>query len=239
LIHNLYLRVAVKSADTYSNWLIQLGDFERSLVIGYWSLLICQGVIAMKRVCVFCGSNKGLHPAYKDAAWETGQALAHRGIGLVYGGGNAGLMGVVADAVLAAGGEVIGVIPEALVAKEIAHTGLTDLRVVRSMHERKALMADLSDAFVALPGGVGTLEEFCEVLTWSQLGLHQKPCALLNVKGYYDHLIAMFDLAVAEQFMRPENRTLVLEAQEPVRLLDLLASYKPVFVEKWIGRAQT
>jgi uncharacterized protein (TIGR00730 family) len=193
----------------------------------------------MKRVCVFCGSNKGLRPAYKDAAWEIGQALARRGIGLVYGGGNVGLMGVVADAALAVGGEVVGVIPEALVAKEIAHIGLTDLRVVRSMHERKALMAELSDAFVALPGGVGTWEEFCEVLTWRQLGLHQKPCGLLNVEGYYDQLIALFDRAITEQFIRPENRSLILEAEEPEYLLDLLAQYKPVFVEKWIGRDET
>ncbi len=193
----------------------------------------------MKRVCVFCGSNQGLRPAYKEAAWNMGQALALKGVGLVYGGGNVGLMGVVADATLAAGGEVIGVIPEALVAKEIGHTGLTDLRVVRSMHERKALMAELSDAFVALPGGCGTLEEFCEVLTWTQLGLHRKPCGLLNVEGYYDHLITFFDHAIAEQFIRPEHRSLVLQEQEPIRLLKLLAESKPLLIDKWINRSET
>ncbi len=193
----------------------------------------------MKRVCVFCGSNQGLRPAYKEAAWHMGQALALQGVGLVYGGGNVGLMGVVADATLAAGGEVIGVIPEALVAKEIGHTGLTDLRVVRSMHERKALMAELSDAFVALPGGCGTLEEFCEVLTWTQLGLHRKPCGLLNVEGYYDHLITFFDHAIAEQFIRPEHRSLVLQEQEPMRLLKLLAESKPLLIDKWINRNET
>ncbi len=193
----------------------------------------------MKRVCVFCGSNQGLRPAYKEAAWNMGQALALQGVGLVYGGGNVGLMGVVADATLAAGGEVIGVIPEALVAKEIGHTGLTDLRVVRSMHERKALMAELSDAFVALPGGCGTLEEFCEVLTWTQLGLHRKPCGLLNVEGYYDHLITFFDHAIAEQFIRPEHRSLVLQEQEPMRLLKLLAESKPLLIDKWINRNET
>jgi uncharacterized protein (TIGR00730 family) len=193
----------------------------------------------MKWVCVFCGSSKGLRPAYKEAARKMGEALAQRGIGLVYGGGNVGLMGVVADAALTAGGEVIGVIPEVLVAKEIAHTSLTELRVVHSMHERKALMAELSDAFIALPGGVGTLEEFCEVLTWAQLGLHQKPCGLLNIEGYYDCLTAFFDRAVAEEFIRPQHRSLVLEEQEPQRLLDSLAKYKPVQIDKWIDRDQT
>ncbi len=168
-----------------------------------------------------------------------GEALALRGIALVYGGGNVGLMGIVADAALAAGGEVIGVIPKALVAKELAHTGLTDLRVVGSMHERKALMAELSDAFVALPGGYGTFEEFCEVLTWAQLGLHRKPCGLLNVEGYYDHLIALFDHALGEEFLRPQHRSLVLEEQEPMLLLDRLAGYQPLLVDKWIDRGET
>ncbi|HEY9743191.1 MAG TPA: TIGR00730 family Rossman fold protein [Coleofasciculaceae cyanobacterium] len=193
----------------------------------------------MKSVCIFCGSNKGLRPAYAEAAQQMGEALALRGIGLVYGGGNVGLMGIVADAALAAGGEVIGVIPKALVAKELAHTGLTDLRVVGSMHERKALMAELSDAFVALPGGYGTFEEFCEVLTWAQLGLHRKPCGLLNVEGYYDHLIALFDHALGEEFLRPQHHSLVLEEQEPMRLLDKLAGYQPVLVDKWIDRGET
>lgn len=168
-----------------------------------------------------------------------GEALALRGISLVYGGGNVGLMGIVADAALAAGGEVIGVIPKALVDKEIAHRGLTDLRVVGSMHERKALMAELSDAFVALPGGYGTFEEFCEVLTWAQLGIHQKPCGLLNIEGYYDRLIAFFDHAVGEAFLRPQHRSLVLKEQEPMLLLDILAGYQPLLIDKWIGRNET
>ncbi len=190
----------------------------------------------MKYVCVFCGSSMGLRPAYKLAAQAMGETLAGRGIGLVYGGGNVGLMGVVADATLAAGGEVIGVIPEFLVAKEIAHTGLTKLHVVSSMHERKALMAGLSDAFVALPGGYGTLEEFCEILTWSQLGLHHKPQGLLNIEGYYQPLLRLFDQAVTEQFLKPELRSLVLEAPDPEQLLDLMANYRPQTVDKWIKR---
>ncbi len=176
----------------------------------------------------------GLKPTYQLAAQAMGKVLAQQGIELVYGGGNVGLMGEIADAVLAAGGKVTGVMPKSLVAKEIAHTGLTKLHIVKSMHERKALMSDLSDAFVALPGGYGTLDEFCEMLTWTQLGLQQKPCGLLNVDGYYDNLIAMFDRAVSEQFLRQENRQLVLEERDPVRLLDLLANYQPIVVQKWI-----
>jgi uncharacterized protein (TIGR00730 family) len=167
-----------------------------------------------------------------------GKALARRGIGLVTGGGCVGLMGVVADAALADGGEVIGVIPEALVAWEVAHQGLTELRVVDSRHERKAAMADLSDAFAALPGGFGTLEEFCEVLTWSQLGLHAKPCGLVNVAGYYDPLLGMLDHAVAERFLRPEHRALVLAAPQPEPLLDQLAAFRPPLLEKWIDREE-
>nr|WP_268748916.1 TIGR00730 family Rossman fold protein [Aliterella atlantica] len=188
----------------------------------------------LKSVCVFCGSSMGLKPTYQLAAQAMGKVLAQQGIELVYGGGNVGLMGEIADAVLAAGGKVTGVMPKSLVAKEIAHTGLTKLHIVKSMHERKALMSDLSDAFVALPGGYGTLDEFCEMLTWTQLGLQQKPCGLLNVDGYYDNLIAMFDRAVSEQFLRQENRQLVLEERDPVRLLDLLANYQPIVVQKWI-----
>jgi hypothetical protein len=193
----------------------------------------------MKRLCVFCGSSQGVRSAYKEAATALGEALAKREIGLVYGGGNVGLMGIVADTALAAGGEVIGVIPKALVAKEIAHTNLTDLRIVDSMHDRKALMAELSDGFVMLPGGFGTFEEFCEVLTWAQLGLHQKPCGLLNIEGYYDHLIALFNHAVAEQFIRPQHRSIVLEEQEPMRLLDRLAGYEPLLIDKWIKSDET
>jgi uncharacterized protein (TIGR00730 family) len=162
-----------------------------------------------------------------------------RGIGLVYGGGRVGLMGAIADAVLEEGGEVTGVIPFALDAREVAHRGLTELRVVSSMHERKAMMADLSDAFVALPGGYGTFEEFCEVLTWSQLGLHPKPCGLLNVENYYGRLLSLFDHAVAERFVRPEHRALVLEAEDPEALLDALEAFRPPALEKWLDREET
>jgi len=165
--------------------------------------------------------------------------LARRGIGLVYGGGNVGLMGILAESTLSAGGEVIGVIPEALVGWEVAHTGLTELRVVGSMHERKALMAELSDAFIALPGGFGTFEEFCEVITWAQLGIHRKPCGLLNVAGYYDPLIELFDRGVSERFIPDGNRDLVLKAIDPEDLLDRLAEYNPPFVKKWIDLDET
>lgn len=162
--------------------------------------------------------------------------FVRRGIGLVYGGGNVGLMGVLADAMLARAGEVIGVIPEHLVAREIGHRGLTKLHIVHSMHERKALMADLSDAFIALPGGFGTFEEFCEVLTWTQLGLQTKPCGILNVLGYYSQLLAMFDHAVEESFVRPQNRALVLARDAVPDLLQALEEWRPVQVEKWLDR---
>jgi hypothetical protein len=152
----------------------------------------------------------------------------------VYGGGNVGLMGELADAALAAGGEVIGVIPEALVAWEVAHAGLTELRVVGSMHERKAVMAELADGFLSLPGGYGTFEEFCEILTWAQLGLHAKPCGLLNVEGYFNALLALFDHSVRERFVRPEHRAMVLEERDPARLLDRMAAYRAPVREKWI-----
>jgi uncharacterized protein (TIGR00730 family) len=188
----------------------------------------------MRRICVFCGSSAGARPEYAGAARTLGALLAERGIGLVYGGGRVGLMGVVADAVLEAGGEAVGVIPEALVRREVGHAGLTELHVVASMHERKARMADLADAFVALPGGFGTFEEFCEVLTWSQLGIHPKPCGLLNVAGYYAPLLAMFDHAASEAFVRPQHRALVLEESAPARLLDRLAAFVPPVTEPWI-----
>jgi uncharacterized protein (TIGR00730 family) len=191
----------------------------------------------MRRICVFTGSNSGARAAYADAARELGTLLASRGIGLVYGGGRVGLMGTVADAVLAAGGEAIGVIPEALVAKEVAHTSLTRLHVVGSMHERKALMADLADAFLAMPGGWGTLEEFFEVITWAQLGLHRKPCGLLNVEGYFDGLLAFLDHAIGERFVRSENAALLTVAATPGELLDRLGSATPPPVEKWLDRA--
>ena len=193
----------------------------------------------MRRVCVFCGSSQGARACYADAARALGTVLARRQIGLVYGGGRVGLMGVLADTVLAAGGEVVGVIPEAMVPKELAHEGLTVLHIVGSMHERKACMAELADAFVALPGGYGTFEEFCEIVTWAQLGLHRKPCGLLNVDGYYDRLLALFDHAVAEQFVRPAHRSLVLEERDPERLLLRLAAYRAPALEQWIGREET
>lgn len=168
-----------------------------------------------------------------------GVVLSRRGIGLVYGGGSVGLMRVVADTVIKEGCEVIGVIPEALAIKEVAHQGLKDLRIVGSMHERKALMAELSDAFIALPGGYGTLEEFCEVLTWAQLGLHRKPCGILNVKGFYDPLLSFLDHAVSEGFVREVHRSLILVEQDPERLLDKLIDYQPPALDKWIDRDET
>jgi uncharacterized protein (TIGR00730 family) len=193
----------------------------------------------MKRVAVFAGSNPGSQVEYCAAARELGQALVRRQIGLVYGGARVGLMGAMADAVLAARGDVTGVIPEALVAKEVAHTGLSDLRVVASMHERKAVMADLADGFIALPGGWGTLEELFEVLTWGQLGLHQKPCGLLNVRGFFDGLLSFIDHSIDERFVRRENRSMVLVANSPDTLLEQLEQYVPPVVEKWIDRAST
>jgi uncharacterized protein (TIGR00730 family) len=190
------------------------------------------------RICVFCGSNSGINPAYRNAAVVMGQLLAGHGIELVYGGGNIGLMGILADAALQAHGRVIGVIPESLLAKEVGHSGLTELRIVKSMHERKALMADLSDAFIAMPGGFGTFEEFCEVVTWSQLGIHAKPCGLLNVEGYYDPLLELFEHAVGEGFLREENRRLVLEAREPARLLGKMERFRSPSVAKWIDKSQ-
>jgi uncharacterized protein (TIGR00730 family) len=190
----------------------------------------------MKRICVFCGSSQGSRPEYRSAAEEIGVELVRRNIGLVYGGGKVGLMGIIADAVLRAGGEAVGVIPENLMTREVGHKGLTKLHVVHSMHERKALMADLSDAFIAMPGGFGTLEEFCEVVTWTQLGLHVKPCGILNVMGFYTPLLAMFDHAVEERFLKPENRRLVLARDSAAELLRALEDWRPVRVEKWLDR---
>ena len=189
------------------------------------------------RICVFCGSSCGARPAYEAAAKQVGELLAVRGIGVVFGGGCIGLMGAVADAALAHGGEVIGVIPGGLEQREIGHRGVTKLHVVETMHERKALMADLSDAFIALPGGYGTLEEFAEVVTWSQLGIQAKPCALLNVEGYWDGLLAFIDHAVSENFVRPENRGLILVASTPEDVLQKIMSWKPpAHLEKWLDR---
>jgi len=171
------------------------------------------------RYCIFCGSNRGASPSYASAIAELARCLAASRIGIVYGGGKVGLMGVLADAALAEGGEVVGVIPRMLVDKEIAHRGLTELRVVGSMHERKALMADLSDAFIAAPGGYGTLDEFCEILTWTQLGLQKKPVGILNVDGYFDRLLALFDHAVTEQFVKPMHRDMIVTDDTPQSLI--------------------
>ncbi|MEZ5425161.1 MAG: TIGR00730 family Rossman fold protein [Pyrinomonadaceae bacterium] len=193
----------------------------------------------MKRICVFCGSNPGNDPVFIETAREVGEFLAGENIELVYGGGRIGLMGRIADTVLAAGGRVTGVIPESMARKERAHRGLTDLRIVRSMHERKALMAELSDGFIALPGGFGTFEEFCEILTWSQLGFHAKPCGLLNVGGFYDHLIELFDVSASSGFIRPEHRRLVLVEKSVEKLFEMMREFRPVPVEKWIDKEST
>ena len=193
---------------------------------------------ALNRVCVFCGSSAGLRPEYRSAAEAFAHELAAREIGLVFGGGGIGLMGHLADAVLAAGGHVIGVIPDALVAREVAHLGLPDLRVVHSMHERKALMADLADAFVALPGGFGTFEEMCEAITWTQLGLHRKRCGLLNVGGFYDPLIALFDGAVQSGFISGASRDIVLATDDPQALLDHLAAPLDLPEAAWLNSAE-
>lgn len=193
----------------------------------------------IRRICVFCGSNPGASPMYAEAARALGATLAGRGLGLVYGGGKVGLMGAVADGALAAGGEAIGVIPHALVAREVAHQGLTDLRVVDSMHERKALMAELADGFIVLPGGIGTLEEFFEVWTWAQLGLHARPIGLLDVAGYYKQLRGFIDHAVAERFLHPDHRSTVLIDEEAGRLLDRMKGYVPPKVPKWIDREKS
>jgi uncharacterized protein (TIGR00730 family) len=189
----------------------------------------------LRRVCVFCGSSTGSGALYANAAKELARAMVGRGIGLVFGGGAVGLMGVIADAVLAAGGHAIGVIPHALVARELAHRALPDLRVVNSMHERKATMAALADAFVAMPGGFGTVEEFCEVITWTQLGVHRKPCGLLNVGGFYDPLIAQFDRGVVEGFIKIGNRRIVVADADPGALLDALAQAPAPPEAPWIG----
>ncbi len=193
----------------------------------------------MKRICVFCGSSTGFLPEYTHVARALGQRLAERNITLVYGGGNVGLMGEIADSVLAAGGEVIGVIPSAILSKEVGHTGLSDLRVVDSMHERKALMAELSDGFIALPGGIGTLEELFEVWTWAQLGMHHKPCGLLDVAGYYQHLITFLEHMVSHKFLRDVHRSILLVETDPVALLQRMEVYKPPHVDKWIDREST
>jgi uncharacterized protein (TIGR00730 family) len=192
------------------------------------------------RVCVYCGSRPGNRPEYVDAARRLGSLLAARGIGLVYGGASVGVMGAVADAALKGGGEVIGVIPQGLVQREIAHDHLSDLRIVKNMHERKALMAELSDAMVALPGGYGTFEELFETITWSQLGIHRKAIGLLNVRGFYDGLLALVDHAIDEGFVPQEHRGLIVEAAEPDVLLDLVVGYEPPPpIVKWLRSDET
>lgn len=192
----------------------------------------------MRRVCVFLGSALGADKRFEQAAMDLGGELARRDIGLVYGGAAVGLMGAVADACLAAGGQVIGVMPQSLVDREVAHTGLSKLHVVKSMHERKALMAELSDGFVALPGGLGTLEELFEVLTWAQLGYHRKPCGALDVNGYFELLDAFLDHVVRQGFMRQEHRSILMTAKTPAELLDLFRDWKPVYAPKWIKREE-
>jgi uncharacterized protein (TIGR00730 family) len=187
----------------------------------------------MRRICVFCGSSAGARAEYREAAELVGRLLAERGIELVYGGGRVGLMGAVADACLGAGGRVIGVIPQGLMDREVGHRGLTELRVVGSMHERKALMADLADGFLCLPGGFGTWDEFCEILTWAQLGLHRGPCGLLNVLGYYDPLLAMADRACAEGFVSEANRGLILADEDAAGLLDRMGAYVSPVWGRW------
>ena len=189
-------------------------------------------------LCVFCGSNPGRLHVYREAAVALGTALAESGVGLVYGGASVGLMGAVADAALAAGGEVIGVIPQSLADKELAHKGLTEQHVTQSMHERKALMAELSDGFIALPGGAGTLEELFEVWTWAQLGFHKKGCGLLNIAGYYDQLVGFLDHVAGEQFMKTAHRDMLIVETDPKRMIERMQTYEAPVVTKWIGRGE-
>jgi uncharacterized protein (TIGR00730 family) len=190
-------------------------------------------------ICVFCASSPGADPRYVAAAKSFGELIASSGRRIVYGGGNTGLMGALADATLAAGGEIVGVMPRHLVEREVAHTGLTRLDIVESMHERKARLAEMADGFVALPGGLGTLEEFTEIWTWGQLGLHRKPYGLLDVAGYYSPLLTFLDHAVAERFVRPEHRAMVRVADEPAALLAAMEAAPPPALPKWLDRATT
>lgn len=190
----------------------------------------------MRRVCVYAGSSPGARAEFATAARELGTLLAQRGIGVVYGGGNVGLMGALADAALAAGGEVIGIIPHSLAAKELAHAGVTRLDAVETMHERKARMAAESDGFIALPGGIGTIEELFEALTWLQLGLHAKPIGLLNIAGYYDRLLAFLETMETERFIRTEHRAMLLVESESARVLDRLLTFSAPAADKWLDR---
>ena len=188
----------------------------------------------MRSICVYCGSNVGVRGEYADAARKLARHLASEGVGIVYGGASKGLMGILADEMLAAGGKVVGVIPAALQAREIAHLGLTELHVVNSMHERKAMMAESSDGFVALPGGFGTLEEIVEALTWAQLRIHEKPCGLLNISGYFDGLLRYLDHAEAEGFLRPQHRGMLVVAEDPADLMRKFAEYRAPVLQKWM-----
>ena len=193
----------------------------------------------MKMICVYCGSNPGRLPDYRQSARLLGYEMAARGLGLVYGGASVGVMGAVADAMLERGGQVIGVIPTSLATRELAHQGLDELIVVGSMHERKAKMAELSDGFIALPGGWGTIEEIFEMLTWAQLGFHEKPCGLLNVASYYDHLFAFLEYAIEQRFVKEEYRPMIMMDRAPAALLDLFERYRAPKVRKWIGPEET
>ncbi len=189
----------------------------------------------IKNICVYCGSSPGKNPAYLRAAKSLANTMCERDIGLVYGGAAIGVMGAVANAVLEGGGEAIGVIPKSLAVKEVAHSNLTELHVVASMHERKAMMAELADGFIALPGGWGTLEEIFEILTWAQLGFHNKPCGLLNIEGYYDGLIGFLDNAIEQQFVNELCRPMLIKASEPNALLNQFTEYRAPKVRKWMG----
>ncbi|WP_214730037.1 TIGR00730 family Rossman fold protein [Exiguobacterium sp. s168] len=193
----------------------------------------------MNRLAVFCGSKDGASPVFREAAEKLGQALAAHGIGLVYGGSRVGTMGAVADATLAAQGQAIGVLPHFLQEKELAHPGLTELHLVHSMHERKAKMSELADGFIILPGGPGTMEEFFEVFTWAQLGLHEKPCGVLNIDGYYDPLIALFDTMERQGFLIPEHRAMLIVESDPDRLLERFSTYEAPHVKTYMDRSQT
>ncbi len=194
--------------------------------------------VRLSSVCVYCGSSPGRNPAYVAAARQFGRALVQRGIGLVYGGARVGVMGALADAALQAGGRVVGVIPRSLAHREVAHDGLTELIVTESMHARKTVMADRADAFVALPGGIGTLEEIFEVWTWTQLGFHGKPCGLLDVDGYFDALVRFLDHAVTEEYLQPAHRAILSIERDPERLLDALAAFEPPALGKWVDLAR-
>ncbi|WP_020158049.1 MULTISPECIES: LOG family protein [Methylobacter] len=193
----------------------------------------------MKSICVYCGSSPGRQEAYSDAARELARSLVDRNIRLVYGGASVGIMGLLADTVLQLGGQAVGVIPEALVRREVAHKRLTELHITQSMHERKMLMAELSDGFIALPGGIGTLEELFEVWTWAQLGLHKKPCGLLNIAGYFDSLATFLGHAVAEQFIKPAHHSILIVERDSKALLDRFGGYEPPAVTKWVDKEET